>query len=277
MVVLPVEGPQPVPAAPRPGPAVTEAPANAPATRPAPPRSAPHVRSRALGRLLPAALAVLLAAPLLATARHVRPAPYGDHLSAPARVEHATPGRLRTRGAAVEAYDAATGRVRWSYAREGRRPLAVLPARVHALALWDDGLVTDTAADGRTVRWHRALPGAAPWLAAHGGGGVLRLLGRGERMLAVVTPGRIAAYRTADGDLRWVLPAHGGCAFVPERAVRRGGALLLAQPCAAGEPWTAQIIGVDDLGRITPSRTPLGNERHSPERPHTGKVVARPR
>jgi hypothetical protein len=96
-------------------------------------------------------------------------------------------------------------------------------------------------------------------------------------MLAVVTPGRIAAYRTADGDLRWVLPAHGGCAFVPERAVRRGGALLLAQPCAAGEPWTAQIIGVDDLGRITPSRTPLGNERHSPERPYTGKVVARPR
>jgi hypothetical protein len=96
-------------------------------------------------------------------------------------------------------------------------------------------------------------------------------------MLAVVTPRRIAAYRVADGDLRWVLPARRGCAFAPARAVLHGTALLVAQPCPVSDSWTAEIIAVDDLGRITPHRTPLGNERHSAEHPHAGKVVARPR
>ncbi len=139
-------------------------------------------------------------------------------------------------------------------------------------------LVTDT--DGRTVRWHRALHAPGDWLPAHGGTGVLRPLGRG--MLAVVTPRRIAAYRIADGDLRWVLPARQGCAFEPERAVHHGKALLLAQPCPHAD-WTAQLIAVDDLGRITPQRTPPGNEvgkeggRPRPEHVDPEKVVARPR
>ncbi|MFD4527226.1 hypothetical protein ACFWP7_25460 [Streptomyces sp. NPDC058470] len=185
---------------------------------------------------------------------------------------------LRTAKDAVEAYDEATGRPRWSYAREGHRPLAVVPARGDAIALWDDGLVTDTAPGGNAVRWHRALPGAAPWLGTQGGSGVLRPLG--ARMLAVVTPQRITAYRIADGDLRWVLPARRGCEFVPTRAVRHGRALLIAQPCpddGGTDDWTAEIIAVDDLGRITPDRTPLGNERHSAERPKAEKTVARPR
>jgi len=233
-----------------------------------------------LRRLLPATLALLLAVPLLVAAHQARSAPFGDHLTVHARVVYVRRPPLRTRGATVEAYDEGSGRPRWRYAREGRRPLAVLPAREDAIALWDDGMVTATVrGDGSAVRWHRALPGAARWLAAHGGAGVLRTLG--PRMLAVVTPQRIAAYRVADGDLRWLLPARRGCAFAPAHAVRHGGALLIAQPCAATDIWTDEIIAVDDLGRITPDRTPLGNvrrgERHSVEHPHSGKLVARPR
>ncbi|MFD4508993.1 hypothetical protein [Streptomyces sp. NPDC058457] len=205
---------------------------------------------------------------LLSVAHQIRPAPYGDRL---------TPGppapTARARGDVVEAYDGRT--LRWRYARVGRRPLSVLPTRGHAFTVWDDGLVTDT--DGRSVRWHRALPAATDWLRDRGGTGVLRPLGRG--ILAVVTPARIAAYRTADGDLRWVLPARAGCAFRPERAVRHGPALLVAQPCAHGA-WTAQLVAVDDLGGIAPHRTPLGNDRPGagrPEHPRTEKVLAPPR
>ncbi|MEU7580772.1 hypothetical protein AB0B50_24570 [Streptomyces sp. NPDC041068] len=215
---------------------------------------------------LPLALA-LLALPLITAAHHSRPAPYGDHLTVHARVAAAGPAAdpgLRTKGRAVEAYDSKSGTPRWTYTREGRRPVTLLPAPGHAFTLWSDGLVTDTArADGSSVRWHRAIPASADWLrtpAARDGAGVLQPLTPGARMLAVVTPHRIAAYRTADGDLRWVLPARPGCAFEPARSVRRGGALLVAQPCAGpATPWTAQVIAVDDYGRIVPGRTPLGN------------------
>ncbi|MFF4351851.1 PQQ-binding-like beta-propeller repeat protein [Streptomyces sp. NPDC001530] len=264
---------------------VTEAvPTTVSATEASAPQLPPSVGRRRTPRtFLPATLALLLAVPLLAAAHQARTAPYGDHLTVRAvhaRVEYGTRPPLRTTGGTVEAYDAATGRPRWTYTREGRRPLMVLPARGDAIALWDDGLVTATVrGDGSAVRWHRALPGAAPWLAAHGGTGVLRTLG--ARMLAVVTPQRIAAYRIADGDLRWVLPAHSGCAFEPARAVRHGSALLIAQPCATTDLWTGEIIAVDELGRITRNRAPLGNERrgeyHSAEHPHTEKVVAPPR
>ncbi|WP_405926100.1 PQQ-binding-like beta-propeller repeat protein [Streptomyces sp. NBC_00035] len=282
MVVLPVEvtAPHPDAASPRPP---DEASPRTSAAEPAPQRSAAlprpahpatvqpaesapqHHPCHPFRRFLLPALALLLAAPVLAAAHQARSTPFGDHVTVHARVAHEARPSLRTTRDAVEAYDAETGRPRWSYAREGRRPLAVVPARGEAIALWDDGLVTDTARDdGRAVRWHRALPGASPWLADHGGNGVLRPLG--ARMLAVVTPQRIAAYRIADGDLRWVLPARQGCEFAPARAVRLGTALLIAQPCPAGDAtgsWTGEIIAVDDLGRITPDRTPLGNERHS--------------
>ncbi|MET7682957.1 hypothetical protein [Streptomyces sp. NPDC005423] len=268
VVVLRAEGEGPDPAAQKTG-------------HPAPRRAArvPGVLRTVLATLLTAALAALLV-----LARSARPVPYGDHLTVHARAEHATEPRsrgggkgtaLRTRRGAVEAYDRSTGDSRWRYAREGRRPLAVLPARGEAITLWDDGLVTDT--DGRSVRWHRALPATEGWLPAQGGSGVLRPLERG--ILAVVTPSRVAAYRTADGDLRWAVPARQGCAFEPARAVRHGATLLLAQPCAATEPgtaaepaWTGQVVAVDDLGRITPGRRPLGD---GPTR--AGKVVARPR
>ncbi|MCC5479398.1 PQQ-like beta-propeller repeat protein [Streptomyces sp. JA03] len=194
----------------------------------------------------------------------MRPVPYEDRLVHAARGER-RPGTgtwaLRARGAGVTAYDTRTGALRWRYSRVGHRAVDVLTTRAEVIALWEDGLLTDT--DGRSVRWHRALPDAAEWLPAQGGTGVLRPLGRG--MLAAVTPHRVTAYRIADGDLRWVLPASDGCAFRPEAAVRRGAALLVAQPCAQG-PWTEQLVALDDLGRIVPGRTPLGNDlpRRSP-------------
>ncbi|WP_405832344.1 hypothetical protein [Streptomyces sp. NBC_01176] len=166
----------------------------------------------------------------------------------------------------------------------------MLPARGDAIALWDDGLVTGTTRrDGSvvrrhralpgTARRHRALPGTARRLADHEATGVLRLLGEG--MLAVITPERVAAYRVADGDLRWILAARPGCRFAPARAVRHGTVLLIARPCPAEDRWTAGLVAVDDLGVVAPHRTPLGNgrrgERHSAEPPRPGKVVAPPR
>lgn len=285
-IELPATGPQAT------GPPATEPPATGPqatgpqATGPRPlgPRATAARRGSRLA--LPVALA-LLALPLITAAHHSRPAPYGDHITVHARVDDGSAApELRTKGPTVEAYDRATGRARWTYGRAGHRPLALLPAPGHAVALWSDGLVTDTArADGGAVRWHRAIPGSASWLrtpAARGAAGVLQPLDPHGRMIAVVTPHRIAAYRTADGDLRWVLPARGGCAFEPARSVRHRAALLVAQPCGdAATPWTSQLIAVDDLGRIVPRRTPLGNELPGaapdgvPNRAE--KVFARPR
>lgn len=267
-----------------------EAPRTADSARSAPadgsgkaPEQPPPAARRRTAR---APLLVAVALLLLAVVHQARPAPYGDRLAPHARVDHArgtpppTRPPLRTAGGAVEAYDAATGRARWTYAREGHRPLAVLPARGSAIALWDDGLVTGTTRhDGSAVRWHRALPGATRWLADHGPTGVLRLLGDGT--LAVITPERVVAYRVADGDLRWILPARPGCSFVPARAVRHGAVLLIARPCPAEDRWTAGLVAVDDLGIVAPHRAPLGNgrrgESRGAEHPHPGKVVAPPR
>ncbi len=228
-----------------------------------PPRASRVPPGRALRIALTLATAAL-ALPLVTAAHQARPAPYGDRLTAHSAAARPDPA-LRITGEAVEAYDGRTGRRHWTHTRLGRRLLAVRPASGHAFALWSDGLVTDTArTTGRTVRWHRAVPGLAHRLAAGGPGratGVLQPLGPGTGMLAVVTPQRIAAYRTVDGDLRWVLPAAPGCAFDARRTARTGGALLVAQPCGAAASWTTELVAVDDLGRIAPGRTPLRNTR----------------
>ncbi|MFJ2817615.1 hypothetical protein [Streptomyces sp. NPDC087294] len=221
-------------------------------------------------------LALLLAVGVLLAAHHLRPAPYGDHLT----VGHTrvADGEVIARGAAVEAYDRVTGGLRWRYARAGHRPLDALHAREAALALWDDGTVTAVAPwpHAPAVRWHRTLPAGGHWLPAQGGTGVLRPLGHG--ILAVVTPDLVLAYRLSDGDLRWTLPATEGCAFAPARGMRHSGALLLAQPCA-DDAWTAQVVALDDLGRIAPHRTPLGNDRPVGRTGvrEAGKALARPR
>ncbi|MGW7052058.1 hypothetical protein [Streptomyces sp. NPDC054887] len=223
---------------------------------------APARRRRRARRIAGSLLAAALALPLVTAAHQARSAPYGDRLTAHTRAARPDPA-LRIRDRAVEAYDGASGRRHWTHTRAGRRPLALRPAPGHAFALWSDGLVTDTArTTGRTVHWHRAVPGLSSWLAAGGparAAGVLHPLDPAAGMLAVVTPQRIAAYRTLDGDLRWVLPARRGCAFEPRRTARTGGALLVAQPCGATAPWTAELVAVDDLGRMAPDRTPLGN------------------
>lgn len=219
--------------------------------------------SRSRGaRLLLGALVAVVAVPFLtflAAAHQARPAPYGDRLTTHARSAPAgaPDPALRIRERAVEAYEKASGRNRWTYARAGHRPLAVQPAPGHVFTLWDDGLVTDTVrGDGRAIRWHRAIPDFDGRAA-----GVLRPLDAAAEMLAVVTPRHIAAYRTSDGDLRWVLPAGPGCAFAADRAVRTGRVLLVAQPCPEPAAWTDQVVPVDALGRVTPYRTPLGNRR----------------
>ncbi|MFD9791700.1 hypothetical protein ACFWXK_12195 [Streptomyces sp. NPDC059070] len=227
-------------------------------------------------RLALALGAAVLALPLVAAAQHARPAPYGDRLTVPPAAPHAR-AYVRVRGAAVEAYAPGSGARGWTYRREGRRPLAVRTAPGHAFALWSDGLVTDSARvlSVGAVRWHRAVPGLAGWLAARPGraGGVLQELGRpgpgaGEGgMLAVLTPERIAAYRTADGDLRWTLPARRGCAFDPDRTARVAGVLIVAQPCRDRDAWSQELVAVDGLGRIAPGRTPLGNELPTGSRP----------
>jgi hypothetical protein len=216
------------------------------------------LRTRTARLLLPV-LAALLAVPLLTAAHQARPAPYGDRLSTPGRAAApATPDpAVRIRGPEVHAYDRTTGRTRWTYTRTGHLPLTVHAAPGHLFALWSDGLVTDTVrGDGRAVRWHRAIPAFDGRPA-----GVLQPLDPASEMLAVLTPHHIAAYRTVDGDLRWVLPAKPGCRFVPARAVRRGHVLLVAQPCGGAAAWTEQIVPVDALGRISPGRNPLGNGR----------------
>ncbi|MGX1884102.1 hypothetical protein [Streptomyces sp. NPDC055287] len=229
---------------------------------PAPPPPASRTPHRRALRVALALAAATLALPLAAAAHQARPAPYGDRLTAHTPAARPDPA-LRIRGEAFEAYDAASGLRHWTHSRAGRRPVALRPAPGHAFALWSDGLVTDTSRpDGRTVRWHRAVPGLSHWLATRGPGGAvgaLQPLGPGAGMLAVVTPQRIAAYRTRDGDLRWVLPAEPGCAFDAHRTARAGRALLVAQPCGGDASWTAELVAVDDLGRIVPDRTPLGN------------------
>ncbi|MEV6043908.1 hypothetical protein [Streptomyces xanthochromogenes] len=227
-------------------------------------------------RLALTAVAAVLALPLVTAAQHADRTRYGDHFARFAASASA-PASVRLRGAAVEAYDSDTGARRWTYGRRGSRPLALYRAPGHAVALWSDGMVTDTGP--RRVRWHRAVPGLGAWLAGRGdrAAGVLQPLDAGGRMLAVVTPDRVSAFRAADGDLRWLLPAKKGCAFDPARTAHRAGVLLLAQPCRDGDSWSRELAAVDGLGKITPGRTPLGNDLPG-EGPvdRGGIVVARP-
>ncbi|MFF4184333.1 hypothetical protein ACFYZ9_14170 [Streptomyces sp. NPDC001691] len=227
-------------------------------------------------RLALTAVAAVLALPLVTAAQHVGRTPYGDHF-----VRLAAPGpdrsAVRIRGAAVESYDPGTGARGWTYGRQGSRPLALYRAPGHTFALWTDGMVTDTGA--RRVRWHRAVPGLGDWLTGRPerAAGVLQPLDAEVGMLAVVTPRRVSAFRAADGDLRWLLPAREGCAFDPGRTAHTGGVLLLAQPCRGRVAWSRELAAVDGLGKITPGRTPLGNDL--PGRRRTdggGNGVARP-
>ncbi|MEU9099471.1 hypothetical protein [Streptomyces sp. NPDC048361] len=141
----------------------------------------------------------------------------------------------------------------------------------------DDGTAQDNR--GHRVRWHRAVPGLAGWLAGRSerAAGVLQGLDPGARMLAVVTPERVSAFRAADGDLRWLLTARDGCAFDPARTAHTRGVLLIARPCRNRGSWSGQMTAVDGLGEITGHRTPLGNDLPGERRADGGgKRVAPP-
>ncbi|WP_051795793.1 PQQ-binding-like beta-propeller repeat protein [Streptomyces sp. NRRL S-87] len=224
---------------------------------------------RAARAAVPALLAAAAAAPLAGTVHGVGGTPYGDRLTVhPGPVRPVAEPAVRTDGAAVVARVAATGAPLWTYRRAGRRPADLLAVPGHAVALWDDGLITDTDRRTGAVRWHRAMPDAAagaPWA-----------LDPGTRMLAVVTPARISAYRTADGDLRWTFPAPADCAFRPDGPLRVGGVLLVPRPCTDADlPWQEGIVAIDALGRVSPTRRPLANERPGDRRPAAGSA-ARP-
>ncbi|MEV8394411.1 MULTISPECIES: hypothetical protein [unclassified Streptomyces] len=242
-------------------------------------RRGPGSGPRRRTRLLLAALSAVIAVPLVTAAQQSRHLPFDDRLTVHTTAAPGPPAAqepvLRTVGPRVEARDPRSGTLRWVHERTGSRPLALAAGPGHAFALWSDGLVTDTErVTGSAVRWHRALPGLADWLASGSGraAGVLQPLTPGARMLAVVTPQRIATFRADDGDLRWVLPAARGCAFEPGRYVRTAGILLVAQPCPGHTNWAAELMAVDDLGRIVPGRTPLRNDRPnvSPNDPPSG-------
>ncbi|WP_189129805.1 outer membrane protein assembly factor BamB family protein [Wenjunlia tyrosinilytica] len=212
---------------------------------------------RALRVVLPA-VAVVLSLPLASAVHRARPAAYGDRVTVHAPAGKGDlPPRLRT-GPAVQAYEPDTGERRWTYARSGRTPVHVLLTSGRAVTLWNDGVVTGTDPRSASVRWHRAVPEVAGWLASHSGhrgAGVLQPLGPGGRMLAVVTPRRVAAYRLHDGDLRWVMPAHRGCSFEPSRSVRLGGYAMIAQPCGdPGASWPVQVVAIGEDGKVSAER-----------------------
>ncbi|MFD9633614.1 hypothetical protein [Streptomyces violascens] len=95
--------------------------------------------------------------------------------------------------------------------------------------------------------------------------------------IAAVTSERGSAFRAADGDLRRLPAARDGCAFDPACSARTDRVRLLAQPCRDRDSWSQEPAAVDGLGKITPGRTPLGNELPG-ERPtdRGGNRVARP-
>ncbi|MEV7615353.1 hypothetical protein [Streptomyces sp. NPDC089799] len=240
--------------------------ATAPADTASTAAGAPAPARRRWARRPPALLAVAaFLAVLAALLAGLSPAtPYGDRLTArqPAagpegaayEVPHGRPAyRLALDRDAVHAYAPDGTRPAWTYAREGRRPVAVRSAPGHAFTLWDDGMVTDTVRRAGTgdpvVRWHRTAPGA-------GTEGSLASLGADGRMLVVVTPARALGYRAEDGDLRWIVTARKGCAFRPGEApptVDR--LLLLAQDCDDPDmPWTLRTVAVGEQGRIKPAQ-----------------------
>lgn len=110
-----------------------------------------------------------------------------------------------------------------------------------------------------------------------------RLLGRGRP--AVVTPRLCAAHRIADGDLRTCCPRATAAASSPD--VPYITPSRSSSPGPAPAAWTAQLVALDDLGRIAPRRGPLGSEvpdeddpgdgRPRLEHPDPEKVLAQPR
>lgn len=220
--------------------------------------------------ILPA-LAVLLVLVAGAAAHANKPVPFGDRVEGPG-VAGASPVNAQSPGGApldlrvgpgLEAYNALTGEHAWSYRREGATALQLSMAGESAVVLWDDGLVTSVRPSDHQVRWHRAVPGLAEWLAGEGEPGADKRTEEQRRQLAreraatalqtvpgtspwvaVVTPGLTMGFRDADGDLRYNSKPPGSCLYDPQRTVRTDHAVLVPRTCTAnGAPVGGGITG----------------------------------
>ncbi|MFD7335914.1 hypothetical protein ACFV98_07905 [Streptomyces violascens] len=97
-------------------------------------------------------------------------------------------------------------------------------------------------------RWTYGRRGSRPLALCRALGHTFALWADG--LLTDTGPRRVRRHRAVPG-------LRGRLARQPERAA---GVLLLAQPCREGDSWSQEPAAVDGLGKITPGRTPLGNE-----------------
>ncbi|MFJ8044223.1 hypothetical protein ACIRBX_27340 [Kitasatospora sp. NPDC096147] len=230
--------------------------------------------------LLPAA-AVLVVLGAGAAAHANKPVPFGDVLVKPGAVD-ASPVGAQSRatgalelkvGPGLEAYDRLTDEHLWSYRREGATALHLSMVGENAVVVWDDGMVTSVRPADHEVRWHRAVPGLAEWLAGtdlkdagtrtesaklatavRRAAAALQPVNEADGgWVAVVTPALTMGFREADGDLRFNSRPPSGCSYDPMRAVHTDFAVLVPRSCvgttSAGGPLPGGVTGFKLNGR----------------------------
>ncbi|MEY9848055.1 hypothetical protein ABH940_005156 [Streptacidiphilus sp. BW17] len=232
-------------------------------------------------RLLLLSLVALLLGGLVAlgaTARSLRPAPFGDAVadSSDPHARGIAADALRvTAGGAVQAYDRRTGVAAWSYRRPGRTPIRLVPLTGSArgdgsdgtgtsVAVWDDGMLTGLQPGAAAVRWHRFVPGITPTgpllvvpLGSEPGDGA----DAGGRPLPpptvptgasflVLTSELVMTYNTGDGTIRTSTLPPQGCRYRLTGAAapaQVGDWLVVRRDCAGGG---VSLEGYDLDGRL---------------------------
>jgi hypothetical protein len=212
------------------------------------------MRSRPTLRVLLTALLLVGLALVGAAARAARPAPFGDEVVAQARRIDADALRVGA-GGGVEAYDARSGAVAWSYRRSGHRALRLVPVGATTVALWDDGELTGMEPEPAVVRWHRYVPGAGATTPL-----TLVPLGAGETFLAL-TRDVVMTYNTGDGTLRTSTLPPVGCSFRdsgPAGPLHLGAWVLARRDCADGAGRTElEGYGLDGRRWQQPTVAPV--------------------
>ncbi|MBF9071338.1 hypothetical protein [Streptacidiphilus fuscans] len=216
----------------------------------------PTLRPRLLLLSLVALLLGGLAA-LGATARSLRPAPFGDAVadSSNPHARGVTADALRvTSSGAVQAYDRRTGQAAWSYRRPGSTPIRLVPLTGDdgdsndgtTVAVWDDGMLTGLQPGAAAVRWHRFVPGVTA-------GGPLLVVPLGSEpqqgvplpppttptgaSFLVLTSQLVMTYNTGDGTIRTSTLPPQGCRYRltgPAAPAQVGDWLVVRRDCADG-------------------------------------------
>ncbi|WP_354642817.1 hypothetical protein [Kitasatospora camelliae] len=225
------------------------------------------------------AVAVLLVLTAGAAAHANRPVPFGDRVVAGSGASPvsagASPVGAQSAGAVapdlevgpgLEAYDGTTGKLLWSYRREGATALHFAMVGENAVVVWDDGMVTSVRPSDHEVRWHRSVPGLSDWLSGDGdpvlaaksdaerreatakrAAAALQTATETEPWVAVVTPSLTMGFRDRDGDLRYNSRPAAGCVYDPLRAVHTDNAVMVPRTCtgttSAGSPIPGGISG----------------------------------